>query len=116
MPNNAVTQTRRSAVRFGRPADFFPSDLIQENAMKVPMIALTLAVAACATAGSAYAANYAANAADPHAATAVVQAEAQWTPPQSAPQAKTRAEVRQELARARTDGQLAALNKIYQGS
>lgn len=77
--------------------------------MKVTMLAL--AFAACATTVSAYAANPATNPAD-----AAPQHSQQWTPAQNASQAKTRAEVRQELVRAQNDGQLAALNKLYQGS
>jgi Domain of unknown function (DUF4148) len=80
--------------------------------MKVTMLAL--AFAACATTVSAYAANPATNPAD--AAPQHSQHSQQWTPAQNAPQAKTRAEVRQELVRAQNDGQLAALNKLYQGS
>jgi flagellar basal body L-ring protein FlgH len=81
--------------------------------MKVTMLAL--AFAACATTVSAYAANPAANPAT-NPADAAPQHSQQWTPAQNAPQAKTRAEVRQELVRAQNDGQLAALNKLYQGS
>lgn len=77
--------------------------------MKVSMIALTFA--ACVTTASAFAANPV----DATSATTHVQQTAQWTPAQAAPQAKTRAEVRQELVRAQKDGQLAALNKLYQG-
>ncbi|MGF6573818.1 hypothetical protein ABH945_005939 [Paraburkholderia sp. GAS333] len=74
--------------------------------MKVTMLALALA--ACAMTGSAYAANPTANSiADTHAAS---------FDSQNTPHAKTRAEVRQELVRAEKDGQLAALNKFYQGS
>lgn len=73
--------------------------------MKVTMLALTFA--ACAMSASVYAANPAANSADAHAASFNSQ---------NAPHAKTRAEVRQELVRAQKDGQLAALNRFYQGS
>jgi hypothetical protein len=38
----------------------------------------------------------------------------QWAPTQTA--AKSRAEVRQELARATKSGEIASLNKLYQGS
>lgn len=82
--------------------------------MKVTMLAL--AFAACAATASAYAANPAANSADAHAGNYDPQHALQWTPAQNAPHAKTRAEVRQELVRAQKDGQLAALNKLYQGS
>ena len=82
--------------------------------MKVTMLALTFA--ACAATASAYAANTAADSADAHAAGYDPQHALQWTPAQNAPHAKTRAEVRQELVRAQNDGQLAALNKLYQGS
>jgi hypothetical protein len=79
--------------------------------MKVPMIALALALASATTVSA-----YAANPAVQHDASETVQQAAQWSPAQSAPKAKTRAEVRQELVRAQNDGQLAALNKLYQGS
>jgi Domain of unknown function (DUF4148) len=88
--------------------------LFQENDMKVTMFAL--AFAACATTASAYAVNSTANSADAPAGNDDSQHAVQWTPAQNAPHAKTRAEVRQELVRAQKDGQLAALNKLYQGS
>jgi len=78
--------------------------------MKVSTIALTFA--ACALTASAYAAN---PATDMHTQTDAPHA-VQWTPAANAPHAKTRAEVRQELVRAQKDGQLAAINKFYQGS
>jgi hypothetical protein len=77
--------------------------------MKVTMIALALAVSA--TTIPAFAANPAA------AATGIdAQQTHQWAPMQSTPAAKSRAEVRQELARATKSGELASLNKLYQGS
>jgi len=85
-------------------------DPLLENDMKVSTIALTFA--ACALTASAYAAN---PATDMHTQTDAPHA-VQWTPAANAPHAKTRAEVRQELVRAQKDGQLAAINKFYQGS
>jgi hypothetical protein len=84
--------------------------VLQENDMKVTMIAL--AFAACATTASAYAAN----SADVRAGTYDPQHALQWAPAQNTSQAKTRAQVREELVRAEKDGQLAALSKLYQGS
>lgn len=81
--------------------------------MKVSTIALTFA--ACALTASAYAANPA-NPVDVHTQTYDAPHAVQWTPAPNAPHAKTRAEVRQELVRAEQDGQLAAINKFYQGS
>lgn len=78
--------------------------------MKVSIIALALA--ACATTASAYAAG----SVDTNASGYDAQQTHQWAPVQTAPKARTRAEVRQELVRAENDGQLAALNKLYQGS
>jgi hypothetical protein len=78
--------------------------------MKVTMLALALA--ALATTASAYASNPA----NTQAANNESQAALQWSAAQSTPHAKTRAEVRQELVRAQKDGQLAALNRFYQGS
>ena len=82
--------------------------------MKVTMLAL--AFAACAATASAYAANSAPHSADASAGNDDTQHALQWTPDQNATHAKTRAEVRQELVRAQKDGQLAALNRLYQGS
>jgi len=93
----------------GYPDGFFPLDLLQENDMKVSMIAL--AFAACATTASAHAAN----SVDVNAGSYDAQQMHQWAPARIAPKAKTRAEVRQELVRAEKDGQLAALSKLYQG-
>jgi hypothetical protein len=92
------------------PGRIFPLDLLQENDMEVSMI--VLAFAAFATTASAYAAN----SVDVNAGANDVQQVHQWAPVQSAQKVKTRAEVRQELVRAEKDGQLAALNKLYQGS
>lgn len=78
--------------------------------MKVSMIAL--AFAACVTTVSAFASSPV----DANVASSNAQQTSQWVPSQAAVHAKTRAEVRQELARAQQDGQLAALNKLYQGS
>ena len=77
--------------------------------MKASLIALVLA--ASAATAPAFAANQTAgmNSAD------APQAH-QWTAAQNAPAAKTRAEVRQELARATRSGELASLNRLYQGS
>lgn len=78
--------------------------------MKASMIAL--AFAAFATTGFAYAATPA-----PTSATqSVVVQTAQWSPAHQDVAGKTRAEVRQELVQAEHDGQLAYLNKFYQGS
>jgi invasion protein IalB len=71
-----------------------------------------LAFSAFATTASAYAAS----SVDANAAGYNVEQSHQWTPSQNAPQSKTRAEVRQELVEAQKDGQLAALNRFYQGS
>lgn len=81
--------------------------------MKVSTIALTFA--ACALTASAYAATPA-NPADQRTQSYDATHTVQWTPAANAPHAKTRAEVRQELVRAEKDGQLAAINKFYQGS
>ena len=81
--------------------------------MKVSKIALAaFAFTAFATTASAYAAT----SVDANAAGYTVQQSHQWTPSQNAPQSKTRAEVRQELVQAEKDGQLAAINRFYQGS
>jgi len=76
--------------------------------MKVSMIALALAVSA---------ATLPAFAANPAAAVSNVDGQhaQQWAPAQNTA-AKSRLEVRQELARATKSGELASLNKIYQGS
>ena len=71
-----------------------------------------LAFSAFATTASAYAAS----SVDANAAGYNVEQSHQWTPSQNASQSKTRAEVRQELVEAQKDGQLAALNRFYQGS
>ena len=78
--------------------------------MKTSFVALALAV--CATTGSAHAA-------------VPVSGVTQNVDAQQALQSlsgkadvagKTRAEVRRELVRAQNDGEIAALNKLYQGS
>lgn len=85
--------------------------------MKVSTLALAFAaLAASATAGSAFAANPASSAVDETVVSYDVQHAHQWSPAQSTPAGKTRAEVRQELVHAEKDGQLAALTKLYQGS
>jgi hypothetical protein len=95
------------------PTDSLHSIQLQENDMKVSMIAL--AFAAFAATASAYAANPVdANAAQ--LAQQAAQQSHQWTPEHGSATAKTRQDVRQELVRAQKDGQLAALNKLYQGS
>ncbi|MDR6377931.1 DUF4148 domain-containing protein [Paraburkholderia caledonica] len=75
--------------------------------MKVSTIAVTLALSA--TTLSAFAAN-------PTVGMSNVDTQQthQWAPAQTA--AKSRAEVRQELARATKSGEIASLNKLYQGS
>ncbi|QQC66441.1 DUF4148 domain-containing protein [Paraburkholderia ginsengisoli] len=78
--------------------------------MKVSMIAL--AFAAFATTASAYAVT----SVDANTAPYDAQQTHQWTPEHGNTTAKTRRDVRQELVRAQKDGQLAALNKLYQGS
>ncbi|MGF6773789.1 hypothetical protein P3T18_006303 [Paraburkholderia sp. GAS199] len=78
--------------------------------MKVSMIALTLA--ACVASAS----SFAGNAVDTNVAVDGTPRVSQPLPIQTAQKVKTRAEVRQELVRAEKDGQLAALNKLYQGS
>ncbi|MFM0075947.1 DUF4148 domain-containing protein [Paraburkholderia sediminicola] len=84
--------------------------------MKVSIIAVTFAaIAASATALSAYAANPVANSTDTNASSYDAQQTHQWSPVQTAPKTKTRAEVRQELVRAEKDGQIAALSKLYRG-
>ena len=77
--------------------------------MKVSTIALALATSA--TAIPAFAANAAAAAQN----NVEAQQTRQWAPTQTAA-AKSRAEVRQELAQATKSGELASLNKLYQGS
>jgi hypothetical protein len=100
-----------SAAHFpDQPTDSLHSIQLQENDMKVSMIAL--AFAAFATTASAYAVP----SADANAARYDAQQTQQWTPNQGSATAKTRQQVRQELVRAQKDGQLAALNKLYQGS
>ncbi|MDR0246316.1 MAG: DUF4148 domain-containing protein [Burkholderia sp.] len=80
--------------------------------MKVRTIALALAAcAAVATAPSAFAGTSADTAAN-HDASQARQPVAAG----NVPKGKTRAEVREELVRAQKDGQLAALDKLYQGS
>jgi hypothetical protein len=103
------TSLERGALR--RSTDGFSSLIqLQEYDMKVSMIAL--AFAAFATTASAYAVP----SADANAVTHDAQQTHQWTPDQANATGKTRKEVRQELVRAQHDGQLAALNKLYQGS
>ncbi|MDR6391401.1 DUF4148 domain-containing protein [Paraburkholderia phenoliruptrix] len=78
--------------------------------MKFTMIAS--AFAASALTASAFAATLP----EVHTSGNDAQQSAQWSAAQNPPKARTRAEVRQELVRAEKDGQLAALNKLYQGS
>jgi hypothetical protein len=76
--------------------------------MKVSTIAVALALSA--TTLSAFAANPSTVA----MSNVDAQQTHQWAPMQTA--AKSRAEVRQELARATKSGEIASLNKLYQGS
>ena len=99
---------RRSSASLAETRRMLGFPPILENDMKVSMIALALAVSA--TTLPAFAAN-------PAAAVSNVDGQhtQQWTPAQNTA-AKSRLEVRQELARATKSGELASLNKIYQGS
>jgi hypothetical protein len=78
--------------------------------MKTSSIAL--AFAAFATAGVAYASEAPTTAAIQPAAVAQIQ---QWSPNQINAAQKTRADVRHELVVAEHDGEIARLNKLYQG-
>ena len=78
--------------------------------MKTSIIALALA--AFATTSVAYASETPATAAAQPAVAAQTQ---QWSPNQINATQKTRAEVRHELALAEHDGEIASLNKLYQG-
>ncbi|WP_027777480.1 DUF4148 domain-containing protein [Paraburkholderia caledonica] len=76
--------------------------------MKVSTIALTLALSATTLPA------FSANPSTVAMSNGDAQQTHQWTPTQTA--AKSRAEVRQELARATKSGEIASLNKLYQGS
>ena len=84
--------------------------------MKVSKITFAAFAALAFSAFATTASAYAASSVDANAAGYNVEQSHQWTPSQNAPQSKTRAEVRQELVEAQKDGQLAALNRFYQGS
>lgn len=78
--------------------------------MKTSFVALALAV--CAATGSAYAAVPVSSASQNVDAQQALQSLSGKTDVAG----KTRAEVRRELVRAQNDGEIAALNKLYQGS
>jgi hypothetical protein len=88
----------------------FHLDTFKENIMNATFIALALVISA--TTASAYAA-----VPDSHVTQSARPKQVQPLQPDSlsAP-GKTRAEVRHELDLARKDGELAAINKFYQGS
>ncbi|HEY4297950.1 MAG TPA: DUF4148 domain-containing protein [Paraburkholderia sp.] len=108
--DSAASLYRNAACLSDKPTDSFHFIQFQENDMKVSMIAL--AFAAFATTASAYAVT----SVDANAAGYSAPQTQQWTPGHSNAMAKTRQDVRQELVQAQKDGQLAALNKLYQGS